>query len=63
MDDTVTLTVHTALSNLDKAHIRIPFIDYTSEFNPDVPTQLIPKLRILCSSMMTSTGPANWTWQ
>jgi len=44
--DAITLTVHTALSHLDKGNTSIGIlIDYSSAFNTSVPTKLILKLR------------------
>jgi len=48
-DDAITLTVHTALSHLEKGntYMRILLIDYSSAFNTIVPVKLILKLRSL----------------
>ena len=55
-DDAVTL--HTALSNLDKrnTYVRMPFIDYRSDFNTIVPSKLITKLR----NLGLDTSLCNW---
>ncbi len=48
-DDANALTLHTALSHLDKrkTYVRILFIDYSSAFNTIVPSQLVTELRDL----------------
>uniref|UniRef100_A0A8C7T6I6 Reverse transcriptase domain-containing protein n=1 Tax=Oncorhynchus mykiss TaxID=8022 RepID=A0A8C7T6I6_ONCMY len=45
-DDAITITLHTALSHLDKrnTYVRMLFIDYSSAFNTIVPSKLIIKL-------------------
>ena len=55
-DDAITL--HTALSHLDKGNIyvRMLFIDYSSAFHTIVPTKLITKLRTLG----LNTSLCNW---
>ena len=57
-DDTITVTVHTALSHLEKGntYVRMLFIDYSSAFNTIVPAKLIPKLRIFG----LNTSLCNW---
>jgi len=57
-DDAIALTVHTALSHLDKGktYMRILFIDYSSAFDTIVPIKLISKLRILGFN----TSLCNW---
>jgi hypothetical protein len=44
-DDTIAITLHTALSHLDKmnTYVRMLFIDYSSAFNTIVPSKLIIK--------------------
>ena len=46
-DDTISIALHTALSNLDKrnTYVRMLFIDYSSVFNTIVPTKHITKLK------------------
>ena len=41
-DDAITITLHTALSHLDKmnTYVRMLFIDYSSAFNTIVPSKL-----------------------
>ena len=48
-DDATTITMHTALSHLDKRNTyeRMLFIDYSSAFNTIVPSKLIIKLEAL----------------
>ncbi|XP_049336921.1 uncharacterized protein LOC125802521 [Astyanax mexicanus] len=48
-DDAITLTLHTALSHLDKkdTYVRMLFVDYSSAFNTIVPSRLDVKLRDL----------------
>ena len=48
-DDAISITLHTALSHLDKRnpYVRILFIDYSSVFNTIVTTKLITKLKTL----------------
>ena len=48
-DDTISITLHIALSHLDKrnTYVRMLFIYYSSAFNTIVPTKLITKLRTL----------------
>ena len=48
-DDAVTITLHTALSHLDKrnTYIRMMFIDYSSAFNTILPSKCIVKLEAL----------------
>ena len=45
-DDAIALTMHTALSHLDKGntHVRMLFIDYSSAFNTIIPSRLVSKL-------------------
>jgi hypothetical protein len=52
------LTLHTALSHLDKrnAYGRMLFIDYSSAFNTIVPSKLVTKLRTLG----LNTSLCNW---
>jgi hypothetical protein len=49
IDDAVTITLHTALSHLNKrnTYVRMLFIDYSSAFNTIVPSKLIIKLKVL----------------
>jgi RNA-binding protein YlmH len=49
MDETITITLHTALSHLNKrnTYVRMLFIDYSSTFNTLVTSKLITKLRAL----------------
>ncbi|KAI4879655.1 hypothetical protein NFI96_032437, partial [Prochilodus magdalenae] len=48
-DDAIALTLHTALSHLDKknTYVRMLFVDYSSAFNTIVPSRLEIKLRHL----------------
>ena len=48
-DNTIAITLHTALSHLDKrnTYVRMLFIDYSSAFNTIVPSKLILKLEAL----------------
>jgi gmma-aminobutyric acid receptor subunit gamma/cGMP-dependent protein kinase 2 len=48
-DDGIAITLHTALSLLDKrnTYLRMLFIDYSSAFNTLVPSKLIIKLEAL----------------
>ena len=48
-NDAISIALHTALTHLHKRHtpVRMLFIDYSSAFNPIVPTKLITKLRTL----------------
>ncbi|KAK5853457.1 hypothetical protein PBY51_014606 [Eleginops maclovinus] len=70
-DDAISLTLHTALSHLDRRNIyvRMLFIDYSSAFNTIVPSKLIIKLRdlglnsALCDwilSFLTGRSQAVW---
>ena len=45
-DYAISLTVHTALSHLDKGntYVRMLFIDYSSAFNTIIPSRLLSKL-------------------
>ncbi|KAI4891147.1 hypothetical protein NFI96_023786, partial [Prochilodus magdalenae] len=45
-DDAIALTVHSALTHLDRksTYVRTLFIDYSSAFNTIIPAKLIPKL-------------------
>ncbi|KAI4892705.1 hypothetical protein NFI96_013467 [Prochilodus magdalenae] len=45
-DDAIALTVHSALTHLDRknTYVRTQFIDYSSAFNTIIPAKLIPKL-------------------
>ncbi len=45
-DDTITLALHTALSQLDQrnTYVRMLFIDYSSAFSPFVPSKLVTKI-------------------
>ncbi|KAI4875469.1 hypothetical protein NFI96_005346 [Prochilodus magdalenae] len=45
-DDTIALTVHSALTHLDRknTYVRMLFIDYSSAFNTIILAKLIPKL-------------------
>ncbi|KAI4894143.1 hypothetical protein NFI96_009736, partial [Prochilodus magdalenae] len=65
-DDAIALTLHTALSHLDKrnTYVRMLFVDYSSAFNTIVPSRLDIKLRdlglnsSLCSWILNFlTGP------
>ena len=49
-DDAIAITLHIALSYLDKrnTYVRMLFIDYSSAFNTIVPSKLIFKLEALC---------------
>ena len=57
-EDTISITLHTALSHLDKrnTYVRMLFIDYSSAFNTTVPSKLITKLRLLG----LNTSLCNW---
>ena len=48
-DDALAITLHTALSHLDKrnTYVRMLFIDYSSAFNTIVPSKLVIKLENL----------------
>ena len=48
-DEAIAITLHTALSHLDKrnTYVRMLFINYSSAFNIIVPSKLIIKLRAL----------------
>ncbi|CDQ90248.1 unnamed protein product [Oncorhynchus mykiss] len=48
-DDAIALTLHTALTHLDKrnTYVRMLFIDYSSAFNTIVPSKLVIKLDTL----------------
>ncbi|KAI4900670.1 hypothetical protein NFI96_025609 [Prochilodus magdalenae] len=45
-DDAIALTVHSALTHLDRknTYVRMLFIDYSSAFNTIIPAKLIPNL-------------------
>ena len=45
-DDAIAITLHNALSHLDKrnTYVRMLFIDYSSTFNTIVPSKVIIKL-------------------
>jgi hypothetical protein len=57
-DDAISITLHTALSHLDKrnTYVRMLFIYYSSVFNTIVPTKLSTKLRTLG----LNTSLCNW---
>jgi hypothetical protein len=57
-DDAISITLHIALSYLDKrnTYVRMLFIDYSSAFNTIVPSKLITKLRTLG----LKTSLCNW---
>ena len=57
-DDAISIALHTALSHLDKrnTYVRTLFIDYSSAFNPIVPSKLITKL----NPLGTNTSLRNW---
>jgi hypothetical protein len=57
-DDTVSIILDTALSQLDKrnTYVAMLFIDYCSVYNTIVPTKLITKLR----TMGRNTSLWNW---
>jgi hypothetical protein len=57
-DDTISITLHIALSHLDKwnTYVRMLFIDYSSAFNTIVPSKLITKLR----NLGLNTSLCNW---
>ncbi|KAI4871329.1 hypothetical protein NFI96_023465, partial [Prochilodus magdalenae] len=57
-DDTIALTVHTALSHLDRksTYVRMVFIDYSSSFNTIFPAKLIPKL----TDLRLNSHLCNW---
>jgi len=46
MDDAITISLHTALNHIDHSgtHVRMLFVDYSSEFNTIIPDILIRKL-------------------
>ena len=48
-DDAIVITLHTALTHLDKrnTYVRMLFIDYSSAFNTIVPSKLVIKLETL----------------
>uniref|UniRef100_A0A4W5NM05 Reverse transcriptase domain-containing protein n=1 Tax=Hucho hucho TaxID=62062 RepID=A0A4W5NM05_9TELE len=48
-DDAIAITLHTALTHLDKrnTYVRMLFIDYSSAFNTIVPSKLVIKLKTL----------------
>ena len=48
-DDAIVITLHTALSHLDKrnTYVRLLFIDYSSAFNTIVPSKLVINLETL----------------
>ena len=48
-DEAIAITLHTALSHLDKrnTYVRMLFIDYSSAFNTIVPSKLIIKLEAM----------------
>ena len=48
-DNAVSISLHTALSHLDKrnTYVRMLFIEYSSAFKTIVPSKLINKLRTL----------------
>ena len=56
--DAISITLHTALSDLDKrnTYVRMLFIDYSSALKTIVPSKLINKLRTLG----LSTPLCNW---
>jgi hypothetical protein len=51
-----TIALHNAFSHLDKADVRMLFIDYIIVFNTIVPSKLITKLRTLGQN----TSLCNW---
>jgi hypothetical protein len=57
-DDAISITLHTALSHLDKrsTYVRMLFIDYNSAFNTIVPSKLITNLR----NLGLNTSLCNW---
>ena len=69
IDDAIALTLHTALSHLDKKnmYVRMLFEDYSSAFNTIVPSRLDIKLwdlglnSSLCSWILNFQTPdARW---
>ncbi len=48
-DDTIAITLHTALSHLDSknTYVRLLFVDYSSAFHTIVPAKLVVKLQTL----------------
>jgi len=46
MDDAITISLHTALNYIEHSgtHVRMLFVDYSSEFNTIIPDILIRKL-------------------
>jgi gmma-aminobutyric acid receptor subunit gamma/cGMP-dependent protein kinase 2 len=61
IDDAITITLHTALSHLDKrnTYVRMLFIDYSSAKNTTVPSKLIIKLEALGLTPPCAIG--SWT--
>ena len=67
-DNAIAITLHTALSHLDKrdTYIRMLFIDYCSAFNTIVPAKLIIKLEALglnptlCNWVLNSGAPQGY---
>jgi hypothetical protein len=57
-DDAISIALHTVLSHLDKmnTYVRMLFIDYSSVFNPIVPSKLITKL----GTLGLNTFLCNW---
>jgi hypothetical protein len=57
-DDAISISLHTALSHLDKrnTYMRMLFIDYSSAFNTIVSTKLITKQKTLG----VNTSLCNW---
>jgi hypothetical protein len=57
-DNAIVITLHTALSHLDKrnTYVRMLFIGYSSAFNTIVPSKLIIKLETLVLDPTLSTG-------
>ena len=55
-DDAIAITLHTALSHLDKrfTYVRMLFIDYNSAFNTVVPSKLIINFLVTGGSIFTS---------
>ncbi|KAI4891474.1 hypothetical protein NFI96_005401 [Prochilodus magdalenae] len=59
-DDAIALTVHSALTHLDRknTYVRMLFIDYSSAFNTIIPAKLIPKL----TDLGLNSSPSSQTW-
>ena len=58
MEDAISTALHSALSHLDNnnTYVRMLFIDFSSAFNPIVPSKLITKL----TDLGINTSFCNW---